>query len=107
MYSRTAILKSRDISDKGRLLRFISEIRANSMYDPITETLFAAEGFISKETKFVEQPQGNTCYSSVFFENKELFDKFYSLEENSFVWNYFEIITDQYGIDFSIEDNNS
>lgn len=104
MYSRTAILKSKDDSDRGRLLRFISEIRAHSMYEPIIETLFAAKGFIRKETKFVEQPGGNTCYSSVFFENKELFEEFYSKEENAFVWNYFEIITDQYGINFSLED---
>lgn len=105
MFSRTATLKSRDVSDKERLLNFIRDIRSHSMYEPYLNSLYTVKGFIRKETKFVEQPQGTILYSSVIFESKKDFEDFYSKEENEFIWNYFEIITDQYGIDFSLEDS--
>ena len=105
MFSRTAILKSRDASDKERLLNFIRDIRSHSMYEPYLNALYIVPGFIRKETKFVEQPQGTILYSSVIFESREEFNNFYSKEENEFIWNYFEIITNQYGIDFALEDS--
>lgn len=106
MYSRTAILEAKDVEDKFKLYKFIVEIRSNSMYEVILESLFAAKGFIRKETKFIDYPKGSKCYSSVVFEDKETFDNYYSREDTSFVWNYLESISEAYEINCSIEDKD-
>lgn len=104
MYSRKAVLTSKDPSDHGRLRRFAHEISTHNMYQPIIDQLKQIPGFVSKEHIMIDNLQGETFISQICFENQETFENYINDESISSLWDYLSIVAEQAGIDVSITD---
>jgi hypothetical protein len=107
MYIRKATLKSLDPSDHSRLSNFVHALRTHSMYQPIVENLVQRPGFLQKEYRMVDNKEGQTFYSILVFESKEYFDQYFEDESSQSLWIALELMANQEGISFNIEDEEA
>jgi hypothetical protein len=107
MYIRKATLKSLDPTDFNRLPNFVHSLRTHSMYQPVISNLIQRPGFVQKEYRMVDTKEGQTFYSILVFENKDYFDQYFDDESSQSLWIALELMANQEGISFSIQDEES
>lgn len=105
MYSRRAILRSKDPTDYERLRNFAYSLGSHSMYRPIIEEMLAAPGFVRKEHTMVDERAGQIFLSSVIFADKESFDAYMSNEANESLWEYLKISAEQSEVELEMYDS--